>query len=146
MATELDAIDRQILSELTRDGRMSVTAVAEAAHISRANAYARITRLTQEGVIQRFSAIIDPEKSGLRASAYVTLNVRQDSWRELRQQLTMIPEVQHIALVGGEFDVLLLVRATDNADLRRIVFSVLQPIAGVISTRTLLIFDDVDAR
>ncbi len=125
---------------------MSVTAVAEAAHISRANAYARITRLTQEGVIQRFSAIIDPEKSGLRASAYVTLNVRQDSWRELRQQLTMIPEVQHIALVGGEFDVLLLVRATDNADLRRIVFSVLQPIAGVISTRTLLIFDDVDAR
>ncbi|WP_232819138.1 Lrp/AsnC family transcriptional regulator [Homoserinimonas sp. OAct 916] len=146
MTTELDAIDRQILSELTRDGRMSVTAVAEAAHISRANAYARITRLTQEGVIQRFSAIIDPEKSGLRASAYVTLNVRQDSWRELRQQLTMIPEVQHIALVGGEFDVLLLVRATDNADLRRIVFSVLQPIAGVISTRTLLIFDDVDAR
>lgn len=143
---ELDEIDRQILSELTRDGRMSVTKVAETVHISRANAYARIARLTDEGVIQRFSAIIDPEKVGLRASAYVTLNVRQDSWRELRQQLMTIPEVQHIALVGGEFDVLLLVRTKDNADLRRVVFSVLQPIAGVVSTRTLLIFDDVDAR
>lgn len=146
MATELDEVDRQILAEFTRDGRLSVTRLAELVHISRANAYARMTRLIEDGVIQRFSAIIDPEKSGLRASAYVTLNVRQDSWRELRQELAAIPEVQHIALVGGEFDVLLLVRATDNADLRRVVFSVLQPLPGVVSTRTLLIFDDVDAR
>ena len=37
----------------------------------------------------------------------VWLTVRQNSWRELRAQLHTIPEVRHIALVGGDFDVLL---------------------------------------
>lgn len=142
----LDDIDRRIMLELTKDGRMSVTALAETVHVSRANAYARINRLTADGVITRFTAVADPEKSGLTASAYVTLKVRQDSWRELRDELRAVPEVHHIALVGGEFDVILLVRAKDNADLRRVIFNVLQPIAGVIDTRTLLIFEDVDAR
>lgn len=146
MVEGIDDVDRLIIDELTRDGRMSVTSVAEKVHISRANAYARITRLTESGVITRFTAIVDPEKSGLTASAYVTLKVRQDSWRELRDQLRQVPEVHHIALVGGEFDVILLVRAKDNADLRRVIFTVLQPIAGVIDTRTLLIFEDLDAR
>lgn len=47
----LDDIDRRIISELTRDGRMSVTQVAENVHISRAHAYTRIGRLTSEGVL-----------------------------------------------------------------------------------------------
>jgi DNA-binding Lrp family transcriptional regulator len=45
----LDEIDRKILAELTRDGRLSVTAVAENVHISRAHAYSRIARLTETG-------------------------------------------------------------------------------------------------
>jgi DNA-binding Lrp family transcriptional regulator len=49
----LDDIDRSIISELTRDGRMSVTQVAENVHISRAHAYTRIGRLTSEGVLSK---------------------------------------------------------------------------------------------
>ena len=50
----------------------------------------------------------------------------------------------HVALVGGEFDVVLLVRARDNADLRRVVLDEVQAIEGVTSTRTLLIFDEAE--
>ena len=56
----LDDIDRSIISELTRDGRMSVTQVAENVHISRAHAYTRIARLTSDGVLSRFTAVVDP--------------------------------------------------------------------------------------
>ena len=110
----LDEVDRNIIAELTRDGRMSVTQVAENVHISRAHAYTRIARLTGEGVLTKFTALVDPIKAGLKSSAYVTLKVRQHSWRELRELLRAIPEVHHIALVGGDFDVILLVRAVDN--------------------------------
>lgn len=142
----LDEVDRRILAELTRNGRLSVTAVAENVHVSRAHAYARINRLTGSGVLTRFTALVDPVKAGLKASAYVTLKVSQHSWRKLREDLRALPEVQHIALVGGDFDVILLVRAEDNQGLRRLIFEKLQPMDGVLDTQTFLIFEDLDTR
>jgi DNA-binding Lrp family transcriptional regulator len=49
-----------------------------------------------------------------------------------------------MALVGGEFDVILLVRAADNAALRNVVLNELQAIPGVLATRTALVFEDVE--
>lgn len=141
---ELDDTDLRILDELQRDGRASMSAVAEAAHISRASAYARVNRLTEAGVITGFSARVDPVRAGMHSSAYVTLSVDQAPWQELRAQLIQIPEVKHIALVGGEVDLLLLVRARDNHDLRRVVLEQLQSIPSVRSTKTWLIFEDFD--
>jgi DNA-binding Lrp family transcriptional regulator len=66
----MDDVDRRIIAELTRDGRMSVTQVAENVHISRAHAYTRIARLTGEGVLTKFTALVDPIKAGLKSSAY----------------------------------------------------------------------------
>ncbi|MFF1831762.1 Lrp/AsnC family transcriptional regulator [Paenarthrobacter sp. NPDC058040] len=145
-AVPLDSVDRDIIRELTTDGRMSITQVAENVHISRAHAYSRLARLTGEGVLTKFTALVDPIKAGLRSSAYVTLKVQQHSWRELKEQLRAIPEVHHIALVGGDFDVILLVRATDNIHLRRVIFDQLQSMDGVLDTQTFLVFEDVDTR
>lgn len=142
MASHLDETDHRILDELTRDGRMSMRTLAETLHISRANAYARVERLRTTGVIRGFRAEVDPELSGLGTSAYITLNVRQAAWRQIAEQLQALPGIAHIALVGGEFDVVLLVRARDNADLRRLVLDEIQDMDGVVSTRTLLIFEE----
>ncbi|CNE87910.1 Probable transcriptional regulator%2C AsnC family [Mycobacterium tuberculosis] len=147
MADGIDSIDERILAELTQDGRMSVRALAEKLHISRANAYARIQRLTGDGVIRGFHADVDPVAAGMATSAYVTLNVRQADWRNLREKLSALPGVAHLALVGGDFDVIMLVRARDNADLRRVVLEEIHQMEGVLTTRTLLVFDEpqVDA-
>lgn len=142
MADTLDDTDHRILDALTRDGRMSMRTLAETLHISRANAYARVERLRTSGVIRGFRADVDPELSGLGTSAYITLNVRQAAWRTICEQLQALPGVVHIALVGGEFDVILLIRARDNADLRRLVLDEIQGMDGVLSTRTLLIFEE----
>lgn len=142
MASPLDDTDHQILDALVRDGRMSMRTLAETLHISRANAYARVERLRTSGVIRGFRAEVDPELSGLATSAYVTLNIRQAVWRQIAEQLQALPGIVHIALVGGEFDVVLLVRARDNADLRRLVLDEIQGMDGVTSTRTLLVFEE----
>ncbi|HEX4359222.1 MAG TPA: Lrp/AsnC family transcriptional regulator [Pseudonocardia sp.] len=144
MAESLDDIDLRIVEELRADGRLSVRALAEQVRISRANAYARLERLTSTGVITGFSATVDPVRLGLSTSAYVTLSVRQNSWRDLKARLRDIPEVRHMALVGGDFDVILLVRAADNAALRRVVLDQLQAVPGVLATRTFLIFEDAE--
>ncbi|MCP2238211.1 DNA-binding transcriptional regulator, Lrp family [Prauserella halophila] len=140
--TDIDETDRRIVAELQADGRLSGRALAERVSISRANAYTRLERLVQNGVITGFTATVDPTKLGLTTSAYVTLTVRQNSWRDLKDRLRAIPEVRHMALTGGEFDVILLIRAADNDALRRVVLEQLQAIPGVLGTRTFLIFED----
>ncbi|MFE6227032.1 Lrp/AsnC family transcriptional regulator [Streptomyces sp. NPDC057854] len=143
-ARPLDAIDRDILRLLQTDGRASVRSVAERVHVSRANAYARINRLIDDGVIRGFSARVNHERAGHGASAYITLKIVQNSWRTVREQLKALPGAAHIALVSGDFDVLLLVHTPDNRTLRELVLTRLQAIPEVLSTRTLLVFDEMD--
>lgn len=140
----LDAIDRDILRILQSDGRASIRSVAERVHVSRANAYARINRLIDDGVIRGFSARVNHERAGQGASAYITLKIVQNSWRTVREQLQALPGATHIALVSGDFDVLLLVHTPDNRTLRELVLTRLQSIPEVLSTRTLLVFEETD--
>ncbi|MCB5179876.1 Lrp/AsnC family transcriptional regulator [Streptomyces antimicrobicus] len=140
----LDPIDRSILRLLQTDGRASIRSVAEQVHVSRANAYARINRLIDDGVIRGFAARINHERAGQGASAYITLKIVQNSWRTVREQLRELPGAAHIALVSGDFDVLLLVHTPDNRTLRELVLTRLQAIPEVLSTHTLLVFEETD--
>ncbi|ASU84702.1 Lrp/AsnC family transcriptional regulator [Nocardiopsis gilva YIM 90087] len=142
MAVDLDAVDRHIIELLRADGRMSIRAVAEQVHISRANAYARLDRLRDQGVIRGFTAVIDPEKYGTGLAAYVSVRIEQHSWERFRDYLRDIPEVDHAALVSGDVDLLLLVRVADAAALRTFVLERLQRIPEVRNTQTMFILDE----
>src|SRR5580658_6517125 len=118
----LDDLDRQIVAALRANGRLSMRALAAELHISRANAYARVDRLEKAGVITGYSATINPQKYGYGLSAYVFLNIAQQSWQRVGSQVLGIPGVQHATLVSGEHDIMLLVRVRDAASLRDLVF------------------------
>nr|WP_296780075.1 Lrp/AsnC family transcriptional regulator [Rhodococcus sp. (in: high G+C Gram-positive bacteria)] len=139
---DLDDVDRRILEELTADGRMSMRVLADRVHISRAHAYNRVERLKTVGVIEGFTVRIDHTASGLDTSAFIALSITQDSWRAVSDELRTMEFVDHFSLLGGDFDVLVLVRAPDNETLRRVVLEGLQSLNGVRSTRTWLIFDE----
>lgn len=143
---ELDEIDRAVLRVLERDARVSMTQLAEAVHTSRASAHSRFKRLVEAGVIAGFTIRTDPVLAGQHASAYVTLAVEQSQWQETKTRLRAIPEIEHIALVGGEFDVIVLVRARDNRHLKRVVLEDIQAIPSVRGTRTQIIFEDFETR
>lgn len=138
----LDDVDHAIIRELTRDARISMTSLAENVRISRAGAHARVKRLTEVGVVAGFTVRVDPVLAGKHASAYVAMSVEQERWQEAREQLNAIEEIEHIALLGADFDVLALVRAHDTRHLRRVVLNQIQAIPAVSKTRTFLIFED----
>jgi DNA-binding Lrp family transcriptional regulator len=140
---ELDETDRRIVDELRANGRMSMRALASTLHISRANAYTRVARLERDGVITGYTAIVDPQRYGHTLSAYVYLKVQQQAWKRLQNRLADIPEVDHAALVSGEHDIVLLVRTRDAATLRDLVLTRLQAMPEVVSTQTVLIFDEI---
>ena len=139
----LDDTDRAIVTELRSDGRLSMRALAERLHISRASAYSRVERLVGEGVITGYSAAIDPVRYGFGISAYVYLKISQHSWKSVRRRITQIPEVWHGALVSGDNDLVLLVRTQDAASLRELVLNTFQTMPDVLSTQTVLILDEL---
>ncbi|MBV9208128.1 MAG: Lrp/AsnC family transcriptional regulator [Actinobacteria bacterium] len=142
----LDDIDLRIVAALRADGRLSMRALAERLHISRASAYARVERLEATGVITGYAATIDPRRCGFGLSAYVFVNITQQSWKTVSREVLNIPEVDHAALVSGEHDIMLLVRTRDAAALRDVVLTRLQGMPEVTSTQTVLIFDELSVR
>lgn len=138
----MDDVDRRLLDELTRDGRQSITTLASTVHISRAQAYERVGRLREAGVLKGFTAVTDPRRAGLGASAYVTVKLKQNAWRELAAALESVPAVEQVALVGGQFDVVVLVRAQDSQELRDVLFEHIQPLPYVLETQTHLVFEE----
>lgn len=143
---QLDAADRRILDVLSRDGRVSMRRLAEQVHVSRANVYARVERLRSEGVVRGFRADVDPAALGLTMAAYVMLTLQQARWQEVRSRLVAIEGVVHLALTAGEADAIMLVRARDSTDLRRIVLEQIPAIDGVEASRTLLVFEEAVPR
>ncbi|WP_242613908.1 Lrp/AsnC family transcriptional regulator [Actinomadura roseirufa] len=146
MHTELDAIHLKMLEVLRQDGRISIAALAQQVGISRANAYMRFEALRTSGVISRFTAQVDPVRTGLGICALIFVTVRQQMWPQFRAQLASMPEVEYCAITTGQHDAMIQVRATDVAAVHRLVSERLAGIPAVKATETVLILDEVIRR
>ena len=142
LMADLDSIDRQMIDILRRDGRASVPKLADQLGIARATAYNRFDRLVDEGVIDHFSAVIDPEAIGLGVAALVLVNADQAEWRQLQGELAALPHVEWVALATGPFDFVLLVRCEDLNQLRDVVLVGLHALAAVRTAQTVVLLDE----
>jgi DNA-binding Lrp family transcriptional regulator len=143
-AIDLDEVDRCILALLSEDGRLSARDLAARACIGRATAHSRLRRLQEQGVIKRFSAVVDPAKVGAGLAAYVQVKINQHAWRTVREAVAGMPGVEHVSLVSGDFDLIVLVRVHDPRDLRDVVLEKLHATPGVAATRTTFVLDEVE--
>jgi DNA-binding Lrp family transcriptional regulator len=140
----VDAVDREILRALGEDARMSVAELARRANVSRANAYARIERLTSGGVIEGYEVRVNPRAIGLEVAALIFLTADQAGWREVWAKVQAIPEIEFIGLATGDYDLVVLVRTTSPETLRDVVLERFHSIPEIRTTRTMLLLDDVD--
>lgn len=67
-------------------------------------------------------------------------------WRNIWHQIEEMPEVAHQALVTGEFDLMVLVRAPRVETIRDVILERLNGIAGIQSTTTSMLFDESGPR
>jgi DNA-binding Lrp family transcriptional regulator len=139
----LDAVDRTILRILADDGRISTAELARRANVSRASAYARLERLTTSGVIRGYFARIDHRAMGLEVAALILVTSEQSRWRELRDAIAAVPEVEYLGLVAGDFDFIILVRATSTDELRDVVLDRVIGLPGIRQSRTMFLLDEM---
>ncbi|AFR09139.1 MULTISPECIES: Lrp/AsnC family transcriptional regulator [Nocardiopsis] len=138
-----DTTDQTILSALAKDARTGITEIASLANVSRATAYNRIKRLTDDGVIRGYSVVTDHAKMGLGVTALVLISGSQPDWRANREILSSYPEIEYCWYVVGSADIVLLVRVANTNQLRDLILTRLQALPGVTSTQTLTVIDEV---
>ena len=81
----LDRLDRQILSLLQDNGRMTNLELSEKIGLSPTPCLRRVKRLEEEGVIKGYAAIVDQKAYGLPLSVFVSIRLNQQSEEQIKE-------------------------------------------------------------
>ena len=99
--TRIDETDRKIISILHHNGRASYTDIAKEVGLSRVAVQTRINALMDNGTIERFSCIVNPEKLGIAVSAFFNVEVEPQHLMQAAEKLADEPEVTSLYHMTG---------------------------------------------
>ena len=96
----MNKTDAALINILVKDGRASFADIARQLGMSRAHARTRVQALVDSGVIELFSAVINPEKLGKVISTFIDLRVAPAALEPLSQELADCPEVVSLYIMS----------------------------------------------
>lgn len=137
--TRLDAMDRRILAQLQRDGRMTNQTLAERVHLSPSACHRRVARLEAEGIIAGYVAVVDPAAVGHGTAVFVHVSLDRQNRAAMdafEATVSACPDIMECHLMSGDADYLLKVAARDMADYERIHTDQLACMPGVARIRS----------
>ena len=142
----MDKYDRKILSVLSIEGRMSMTALGERVGLSKTPVTARVKRLEEEGVITGYRATLSASKLGVEHIAFLEVKLsdtREKALDAFNQAVRAIPEVEACHMIAGGFDYLIKVRTSDIFAYRQVLGEQLSRLPNVASTSTYISMQSV---
>lgn len=115
---KLDRYDLKILSILSRDGRITKSRLAESINLSVSPCWERVRRLEKAGIIEGYSARINPRVLVPKTPVWVQIELKQhnaESFQRFEQLIQSTAAVTECVAVGGGVDYLIKVEA-DSID------------------------------
>ena len=130
-----DEIDRMLLGELLRDGRVTLTQLASVTGLSVSAVQARVRRLEARGVISGYRAVVDPEAIGLPLSAFVEITPLDPAQPDdAPERLAHLSAIEACHSVAGEASYMLFVRVPSPRMLEELLREI--RLAANVNTRT----------
>jgi DNA-binding Lrp family transcriptional regulator len=143
---KLDSIDRAILAELQREGRLSNLELAQRVHLSPSACLRRVKALEDGGVIAQYVALVNPRAVGKHGVSFTIINLESMNASQLEafeQAVRDQPEVLDCFYVAGSNDYLIRFTYRDAEDLERFHSDVLMRLPGVARSNSLLVLRTV---
>jgi len=113
---KLDPIDQKILELLQENGRITNTEIAKQVGMSPSPTLERVKKLERNGYIQRYVALINPEKVGIKCFTYIEVTLvrhGKEAVSRFMKSITEMNEVLEFHHITGEADFLLKVATRD---------------------------------
>ena len=142
----MDAIDRKILAELQRDGRVTITDLAQRVQLSVSPCHRRLRELERNGTIRGYRAVVDANALGLTFQALVFVTMRQEDRETLlsfEDAVARIPNVVQAQRLFGDPDYLLRVVTEDLGAYQRLEDDELSALPGVQRLNSTLVMKHV---
>lgn len=142
----MDRIDRNIIAELQRDGRQSLTDLAERVGLSLSPCHRRVRALEESGVILGYRASLSPRELGLNFSAIVFATLReghQQAVADFEQALVDIPSIIEAQRLFGDPDYLLQVVTADLPAFQQLYDQQLSRLPNVLRLTSTLVMKQV---
>jgi len=130
----LDDVNKRIIEQLQRDGRMSYAALAKIVGLSEAAVRQRVQRLLDTGVMQ-IVAVTDPLTLGFARQVMIGVKVLGDL-RTVAAALAKVPEIDYVVICAGGYDLLVELVCTDDDHLLSLLNDTIRSIDGVTATET----------
>lgn len=135
----VDDLDRAILAILRRNARESFVHIADALRTSEGTVRARVKRLTDEGVIRRFTI----RTAGANVKAMVEIKVRTNvSTSEISDAVAAWDGIDQVVEVSGDYDIVVFADVDSTARLNEIIERI-RGFPNVESTRSRIILKDL---
>ncbi|MEZ2294786.1 winged helix-turn-helix transcriptional regulator [Variovorax sp. RCC_210] len=143
---ELDRIDRKILDVLQRQGRMSMTELAEHIGLSASPCAERVKRMERDGVITGYHARVAPEALGKTLLVFVEIKLSAksgDVFDKVKQELLHMPEVLECHLVSGSFDYLVKARLSGMSEYRHLLGDILKKLPVAAESHSYVVMEEI---
>jgi len=142
----LDRTDLKILRCLQEDGRISNLKLAESVALSPTAVLARVQRLSKDGFIRGYQALLEPARLGAGLMVFVEVLLDRTTphvFEAFKAAVQVRPEIMECHMVAGGFDYLLKTRMANMAAYRDFAGTVLWQLPGVRETRTYAVMEEV---
>jgi Lrp/AsnC family transcriptional regulator, leucine-responsive regulatory protein len=136
---KIDAVDIRILNELQADGSLTNLELAKRVHLSPSPCLTRVKALENDGVIDRYVALVQPKSLGLNLSVFISISLKEQSKSALaafEKNIADHDEIMECYLMTGDSDYLIRVAVADITALEKFILEQLTPIAGIEKIRS----------
>jgi len=132
--SQLDHIDRKILTILQQDGRIANNKLAEKVGLTTTPTLERVKRLEREGVIKGYSARVDEEAIGKGLVVFCSLRLavhQMHTLDEVCDQINEMSEIQSCYHITGDSDFLLKILVADMPAYEKFMHDKLTRLPGI---------------
>ncbi len=136
MGKNMDTIDRKIVSELQKDGRITNNDLANAVNLSPSPCLRRVRKLERDGVIQEYTAVVDHDKCGWPISVFAMIKLQrhdETTVQTFERQVQNLEMILECFLMAGSADYLVHIVGRSLADYEAFVKTKLHTIPGIAS-------------
>jgi Lrp/AsnC family transcriptional regulator for asnA, asnC and gidA len=138
----VDEIDLKIIEKLAVNARATYSEIASEVGLSDVAVMKRIRRLEQEGVIRKYTVIVDPAKLGFSKVSLTGINAAPDKLFDVVEELKKRDYVKQLLVTSGDHSLIALVFARSSEEMIRI-HDEISRIDGVLKVYPAIVSDIV---
>lgn len=135
----VDEVDQAILTALQQNGRISYAALGAKVHLTRVAVRERVRSLMERGIIEGFTAVVNPRRLGRNLSVFFEIDVEPSQLKSVATFLAQHPDVLTVNQMTGPSTLHVHASLSDNEELRNFLQETVYSLRGVTMVKTYIL-------